>query len=94
MLLEVCGQYGLDDKEAESLEFHVIEVGQKVVLGLGQVEVPGRRSVVVLQNRAVIIENSLGGEGGGGRQKNNNADSKTLSEKKNGSMYLSYTMCQ
>lgn len=48
VLLEVCGQDCLNDKEAETLEFNVIQVGQEVVLGLGQVEAPGRCSVVVL----------------------------------------------
>ena len=50
VLLEVCGQYGLDDKEAETLELHVVQVDQEVELRPGQVEAPGRRSVVVLQH--------------------------------------------
>lgn len=50
MLLEVCGKYSLDDKEAKTLELHVIQVDQEVELRSGQVEAPGRRSVVVLQH--------------------------------------------
>lgn len=50
MLLEVCGQYSLDDKEAKTLELNVIQVDQEVKLRPGQVKVPGRRSVVVLQH--------------------------------------------
>lgn len=48
VLLEVCGQYRLNDKEAKTLEFHMIKVGQEVVLWLRQVETPGRRSMMVL----------------------------------------------
>lgn len=50
MLLEVCGQYSFDDKEAKALELHVIQIDQEVELWPGQVEAPGRRSVVVLQH--------------------------------------------
>lgn len=59
MLLQVCGQDSLDDEEAKALELHVIQVDQEVELGLGQVEAPGGRGVVVLQHRAVVIEHSL-----------------------------------
>lgn len=50
VLLEVCGQYRFDDEEAKPLKFHVIKVAQEVVLRLGQIEVPGRCSMMVLQN--------------------------------------------
>lgn len=67
VLLEVCGQYSLNDKEAKTLELHVIQVDQKVELWPGQIEVPGGRSVVVLQHRPVIVQHGLrstrGGEG-------------------------------
>lgn len=59
MLLEVCGQNRLDDKEAETLELDVVQVGQEVEFGLGQVEAPSRRGVVVLQHRAVIVQHRL-----------------------------------
>lgn len=59
MLLEVCGQYSLNDKEAKTLELHVIQVDQKVELRLGQVQAPGSCSVMVLQHRAVIIQHCL-----------------------------------
>lgn len=41
MLLEVCGQDGLNDKEAKSLKLHMVQVNQEVELGPGQVETPG-----------------------------------------------------
>ncbi len=50
VLLEVCGQYSLDDKEAKTLELHVIQINQEVELWPGQVEAPGGRCVVVLQH--------------------------------------------
>lgn len=59
MLLEVGGQYGLDDEEAETLELHMVQVGQEVELGLGQVQAPGRRGVVVLQHRAIVVQHRL-----------------------------------
>lgn len=59
MLLEVCGQYSLNDKEAKTLELHVIQVDQKVELWLGQIEVPGGRGMVVLQHRPVIVQHGL-----------------------------------
>lgn len=59
MLLEVCSQYSLNDKEAKTLELHMVQVDQKVELWLGQVEVPGRRSMVVLQHRPVIVQHGL-----------------------------------
>lgn len=59
MLLEVCGQNSLDDEEAKPLELHMIQVDQEVELGPGQVEAPGRRSVVVLQHRPVIVQHRL-----------------------------------
>lgn len=59
MLLEVCGQYRLDDEEAKALELHVIQVDQEVELGPGQVEAPGGRSVVVLQHRPIVVEHCL-----------------------------------
>ena len=65
MLLEVCGQNSLDDEEAKTLELHVIQVDQEVELGPGQVEAPGRRSVVVLQHRPVIVQHRLHRTGGG-----------------------------
>lgn len=64
MLLEVCGKYSLDDKEAKTLELHVIQVDQEVELRSGQVEAPGRRSVVVLQHWPVIVQHSLQRTGG------------------------------
>lgn len=59
VLLEVCGQYSLNDKEAKTLELHVIQVDQKVELWPGQIEAPSRRSVVVLQHWPVIIQHGL-----------------------------------
>lgn len=50
MLLEVCGQYSLDDKETKTLEFHVIQVDEEVELRSGKVEAPGRCCMVVLQH--------------------------------------------
>lgn len=68
MLLEVCGQYRLDDEEAKALEFHMVQVDQEVELWPGQIEVPGGCSVVVLQHRPVIVEHGLHGtHRGGGR---------------------------
>lgn len=70
VLLEVRGKNGLDDEEAKALELHMIQVDQEVELWLRQIEVPGRRGVVVLQHRPVIVEHGLrsrveerGGEG-------------------------------
>lgn len=59
MLLEVRGQYGLNDEEAKALELHMIQVDQEVELWPGQIEVPGGRGVVVLQHRPVIVEHGL-----------------------------------
>lgn len=59
MLLEVSGQYSLYDKEAKTLEFHMIQVDQEVELWPRQVEAPGSRSMVVLQHRPVIVQHSL-----------------------------------
>lgn len=64
MLLEVGGENGLDDEEAEAFELHVAQVAQEVVLRVRQEEVPSCSSVVVLQNGAVIIQHSLHGGGG------------------------------
>jgi len=59
VFLEVGGQDGLDHQEAEALELHVLQVGQEVELRPRHEEVPGRRRVVVLQHRAVVIQNGL-----------------------------------
>ena len=59
MLLEVRGEYGLDDKEAKALELHVVKVEQEVELGLGQIEAPGGGRVMVLQHRAVVVQHRL-----------------------------------
>ena len=59
MLLEVRGEYRLDDEEAKALELHVIQVEQEVELWLGQIEAPGRGRVMVLQHRAVIVQHRL-----------------------------------
>lgn len=67
MLLEVCGQYSLNDKEAKTLELHVIQVDQKVELWPGQIEVPGGRGMVVLQHRPVIVQHGLHSTRGEGR---------------------------
>lgn len=67
VLLEVCGQYSLNDKEAKTLKLHVIQVGQKVELWPGQIEVPGGCSVVVLQHRPVIVQHGLRSRRGEGR---------------------------
>lgn len=32
MLLQIGGQYGLDDQETETLELHVVQVDEEVVL--------------------------------------------------------------
>lgn len=61
MLLQVRGQDGFNDQEAEALELHVIQVDQKVKLRLGKVEAPGCGGVVVLQNGPVIVEHGLRG---------------------------------
>lgn len=62
MLLQVCGQDGFDDKEAEALELHVIQVDQKVEFWPGKVEAPGGGGVVVLQHGSVVVEHGLEGE--------------------------------
>lgn len=59
MLLQVSGKDGLDDQEAKALELYMVQVGQEVVLGLGQVEAPSGGSVVILQDRAVIVQDRL-----------------------------------
>lgn len=72
VLLEVGGEDGLDDEEAESFELHVAQVAQEVVLGVRQEEVPGGSSVVVLQDGAVVVQNGLhrgGREGGLGMER-------------------------
>lgn len=61
MLLQVRGQDGFNDQEAEALELHVIQVDQKVKFWLGKVEAPGGGGVVVLQHGPVIVEHSLQG---------------------------------
>ena len=64
VFLEVGGQDGLDHQEAEALELHVLQVGKEVELRPRHEEVPGRRRVVVLQHRAVVVQNGLRGGGG------------------------------
>lgn len=59
VFLEVGGQYGLDDQEAKAFEVHVVQTGQKIVLRPRHEEIPGRRCVMVLQHRTVIIKHSL-----------------------------------
>lgn len=59
MLLQVSGQDGLNDEEAEMLELHVVQVDQEVVLWPGHEEVPGSSSVVVLQHGAVVVQHRL-----------------------------------
>ena len=61
VFLEVGGQDGLDHQEAEALELPVLQVGEEVELWPRHEEVPGGRRVVVLQHRAVVIQNSLQG---------------------------------
>ena len=63
VLLQVSGQDGLDDQETEAFELHVVQVGQEVELGLGQVQTPGRGGVVVLQDRAVVVQHRLESDG-------------------------------
>lgn len=67
MLLQVGGEDGLDDEEAKALELHMVQVGQEVELRLGQEETPRCRGMVVLQDRAVVIQHSLWGEEGRNR---------------------------
>lgn len=62
VLLQVCGQDGFDDQEAEALELHVIQVDQKVEFRTGKVEAPGGGGVVVLQHGSVVVEHGLKGE--------------------------------
>lgn len=64
MFLQVGGEDSLDDKKAKTFELHVVQVGQKVELRPGQEEAPCRGGVMVLQDRAVVIQHSLrrGGE--------------------------------
>ena len=59
MLLQVSGQYGLNHQETEALELHVVEVDEEVVLWVGHEEVPRCSSVVVFQNRSIVVEYSL-----------------------------------
>lgn len=59
MLFQVSGQNGLNNQKAEALKIHVVETGQEVVLRLGHKKIPGRGSVVILQNRAVVVEHRL-----------------------------------
>ena len=59
VLLQVGGQNGLDDQEAETFEFHMVQVDEEVVLRVGHEEIPGRGSVVVFQNGSVIVEHCL-----------------------------------
>lgn len=59
VFLQVSGQNGLDDEEAEMLELHVVQVDQEVVLWPGHEEVPGSSSVVVLQHGAVVVQHCL-----------------------------------
>ncbi len=59
MFLEVGGQDGLDDQEAKAFEVHVVQTGQKVVLGPRHEQIPGGRCVMILQHRTIIIKNSL-----------------------------------
>ena len=59
MTLEVGGEDGLDDEEAEAVELALLQVDEPVVLRVGEQESPGRRRVVALQHRPVIVQNSL-----------------------------------
>lgn len=47
MLLQISGQNGLNDQETETLELHVVQVDEEVVVWMRHEEVPGRGSVVV-----------------------------------------------
>lgn len=41
VFLEVGGEDGLDDQEAEAFELHMLQVAQEVVLWPGHEQVPG-----------------------------------------------------
>ncbi|RUS84019.1 hypothetical protein EGW08_008197, partial [Elysia chlorotica] len=57
--LEVGGQDGLDDEEAEPLEFRRLQARDEVVGRVVEQQGPGRRRMVVLQHRPIIVENRL-----------------------------------
>ena len=59
MSLQVGSQYGLYDEVSEAFELGLVEAREEVEVGIGQEEVPGRSSVMVLQDRAVIVQHSL-----------------------------------
>lgn len=59
VLFQVRGKDGFNDQEAKTLELHMLQVGQEVVLRPGHKEVPCGRGVMVLQNRTVIVEHCL-----------------------------------
>ena len=59
MSLQVSSQYGLYDEVSEAFELGLVEAREEVEVGIGQEEVPGRSSVMVLQDRAVIVQHSL-----------------------------------
>ena len=61
VFLEVGGQDGLNHQEAEALELPVLQVVEEVELWPRHEEVPGGRRMVVLQHRAVVIQNRLQG---------------------------------
>ena len=61
--LEVSGQDGLDDEEAQPLQLWLAEEREEIVFRGGGEEVPAGGGVMVLQHRAIVVENSLqGGE--------------------------------
>ena len=57
--LQVGGQNVFDDEEAESFEFGHIKVKKKVVFVIGEEKRPGRGDMMILQNRSIIVQNSL-----------------------------------
>ena len=59
VLLEVGGEDGLDDEEAEPFELGLVEVKQPVVSRVGEEEAPDRGSVVGLEDGPVVVEDSL-----------------------------------
>lgn len=59
MSLEVGGEDSLDHQEPEAFELCPVQVIEEVVLRPREEEGPGRRSVVVLQHTAVIVQHRL-----------------------------------
>jgi len=59
---QIGGQDRLDNQKSNALEFSAVQVHQEIETRIREEQGPGRGRVMVLQHRAVVVQDRLGSE--------------------------------